>query len=212
MRKSDENMNNIIHINQETEHKYTAGPLNLNMQTRQADTVMGAQLSLSINEFDTLYMLVTREGEYLSFDELYQAVWENSENPQSKEDARASIDELLMKVGSDGEGFMWIEYLPEAGYRFKTHWGDNWGSKEMAEAPSVPTLPDDLPPAASLRMRKLSLAVKLAGIGMLTAVVILMMLFLFRSPVLNPPDAEPIHVELEDPNIPLATPNIDDTG
>jgi len=205
-------MSNIIHLTEETEHKYTVGPLNLNSQTRQADTVMGDRLSLSGNEFDTLYMLATREGEYLTFDELYKAVWENSEYPQSREDARATIDELLIKVCSEGEGFMWIEYLPENGYKFKTHWGDNWGTMEITETPPAAIEPEVVQTPVTPTIRKLSLAATLAGIGMLAVALILMMLFLIRSPILNPPDAEPIHVELEDPDIPLANPDIDDSG
>jgi len=56
------------------------------------------------------------------------------------------------------------------------------------------------------------LLVTLISIGAVAAALILMMFFLFRTPIFNPTDADPLHVELDDPNIPLVQPDVDDTG
>ena len=92
--------------------QYFVGPLNINRQTRQADTVMGTKLLLGENEFDALDKLAEHEGEIFTLEQLNAA--------------HEELGSLMKQVNSKGEGFMWIEYEPEAGYVFKTRWGRAW--------------------------------------------------------------------------------------
>ena len=209
----------------ESELKYTAGPLNLNRQMKQASTVMGTELSLSAREFNALEMLVRKEDEYLTFDELYSSVWKRSVNPDNIKDARISLDNLLTQVCANGEGFMWIEYEPEAGFRFKTHWGKNWDSSVRTDMPpiafvqeansvdgtdGIDYINDTTEPVRIHRvrliqqLRKPRIVAVTAGLGALAAAIILMLLFLFNSPLINPAEADPVYIEMEDPSVPLA--------
>ena len=194
--------------------RYSAGPLYIYRAGKKAGTVMGAELILDDNEFDVLDILASREGEYVSFDELYKMIWGSTESRDSKETARITIDDLIKKVSLDGYGFMWIDYSPEAGYIFKTHWGYNWnpkggtGSDELEEG----SIDDGETPIKIIVRRRSRSAEYIAGIGAIAAAIILMLLFLFNSPILDPPDVEPLFLELEDTNIPLAQPDIEDTG
>ena len=209
---------NVIREIEKDEYKYAAGPLNLNRSMRRACTIMGRELAISAKEFNALDMLVTREGEYIAFDELYTTVWGETESLESKEDARASIDNLLMQVCNDGEGFMWIEYSPDAGYRFKTYWGKNLDEDVRTDIPLLTFMPQadtttPVNPKKPSQTRKPQLVALLAGVSAIAAAIILMLLFLFNSPLFNPPEVEaPVYMEMEDPNIPLASaPDVDTT-
>jgi len=108
---------------------YFIGPLNIDRRTRRADTVTGAVLALSEEEFDSLDALAAREGESLSFDYIYETVWINGSRSFDKAAAKSGLDHLARIVGEAGEGFMWIENDPESGYAFRTRWSHNWNGK-----------------------------------------------------------------------------------
>ena len=105
---------------------YFAGPLNINRQTRKADTVMGTVLPLDEEEFAALDMLVAQEGEWFTFEHLYTTLWSAKDDADDRKAAQTRLDNLIKQVRIAGEGFMWIECKPEAGYRFRTRWGHNW--------------------------------------------------------------------------------------
>ena len=105
---------------------YAVGPLNLNRLTKQANTVLGNELSLDENEFDALDMLAAQEGEPLPFELLYAVVWGTGGDSHERQTAKLILDNLLKQVGEVGKGFMWIEHHPESGYTFRTRWGHNW--------------------------------------------------------------------------------------
>jgi len=194
--------------------RYSAGPLNINRSAKKAGTVMGSELILDDNEFDILDILASREGEYITLDELYKTIWGITENPDGKEIARTTIDELIKKVSQDGYGFMWIDYSPEAGYIFNTHWGYNWNSRNGTSSlePIIrPTEDEETPVRLIIRQRSRK-AEYIAGVGAIAAGIILMLLFLFNSPILNTPDVEPLFLEVEETDVPLAQPNFEDTG
>lgn len=197
--------------------KYSAGPLNINRLAKKAGTVMGAELLLDDNEFDILDFLASREDEYVTFDDLYSAIWEMSESHDGRRTARAKVDGLIKKINHDGHGFMWIEYLTEAGYAFKTHWGYNWKTQSSQGEKSLPTFVSDTQVINGtvirlIKRHRLRRAELLAGVGAIAAAVILMLLFLFSSPIMNPPDANPFYIEMEDPNVPLASPDFESSG
>jgi hypothetical protein len=117
--------------------QYFAGPLNLNRQIKQATTVMGVELKLNADEFDALDILAAREGEPLSFELLYSAVWESGEYFCEVETAKLKFEKVIMQVEEVGSGFMWIEYKPETGYAFKTLWGHNWKAQKHIKSESL---------------------------------------------------------------------------
>lgn len=112
---------------------YFVGPLNLDRQTKQANTVMGTELFLNANEFDALDMLAAQEDEPLTFEQLYNAVWGEGDNAYNREAAYEKMLDLAEQVDAAGKGFMWIEHCPQAGYTFRTNWGHNWqtGKKRL---------------------------------------------------------------------------------
>ena len=113
--------------------RYFSGPLNLCRKTKQADTVMGTELNLSEDEFDALDLLVTHEGNHLTFERLYEAVWKTPDGADNSAAAREALNSLIEKVSDAGESFMRIEHSPELGYTFQTHWGHNWQSQQPQE-------------------------------------------------------------------------------
>ena len=114
-------MGNTAHINQ-----YFVGPLNIDRRTKQATTAMGMKLSLSAGEFDALDILAEMEDTPLSFERLCSELRDKGNGSSELETAKLMLDSLSRQVNEAGEGFMWIEYDPEKGYTFKTHWGHNW--------------------------------------------------------------------------------------
>jgi hypothetical protein len=116
---------------------YFAGPLNMNRVTKKADTVMGSELAIDEFEFQALDMLVSREGEALTFDFLYGAVWDAGDGTDRRETALTGLSNLVKLVNEAGSDFMWIEYTPGSGYTFLTHWGHNW-HKQMNKPPYLP--------------------------------------------------------------------------
>jgi len=122
--------NNSI-LQSEQKGNYFVGPLNLDRITRQAVTAMGTELALDKNEFDALDMLASKENQYLTFNQLYEAIWGNLENQISEGSARSAFRSLIEKVNNAGGEFMWIEHMPDLGYTLKTRWGNNWKKKSI---------------------------------------------------------------------------------
>ena len=102
--------------------------MNFNRQTKKVSTVTGALLPLDEKEFDALYMLASREGETLTFEMLYAAVWGSAEGLSEVETARLTLSTLAEKVKEAGAEFMWIEHKPKSGYMFKMRWRRNGNS------------------------------------------------------------------------------------
>ena len=111
---------------------YFIGPLNLNRQTKQADTAIGKPLSINDREFDALDMLALRESEVFSFEQLYSAVWEKSGCKLDRATALSELIHLMEQVSLAGDGFMWIEHKPDAGYAFRTRWAHNWRAESLS--------------------------------------------------------------------------------
>ena len=101
------------------------GPLNFNRQTKKVSTVRGVPLYLNEKEFDALHMLASREGETLTFEMLYAAVWGSAEGLNEVETARLTLSNLAGKVKDAGADFMWVEHKQKSGYTFKMRWRRN---------------------------------------------------------------------------------------
>jgi len=188
------------------DQKYFSGPLNLDRKTKRADTVMGTQLVLNEGKFDALDMLVSFDGEPLSFERIYQSVWEDAPGSVSREEARVELKDLIDQVDSTGEGFMRIEYVPEAGYSFRTHWGHNWqtetpGEDAFALQDSLITIPEK-----SKKREQRLVATLIAGAVVAAASIVMILAF-----VMNDLAAE--NRVIDDATLPLALPDkIDITG
>ncbi|MCL1829541.1 MAG: winged helix-turn-helix domain-containing protein [Oscillospiraceae bacterium] len=113
-------------------HLRLVGPLNLNMHTKKADIVTGAELSLDENEFKALSMLAEREGETIATEVLCAKVWNTGNGFGSREAAINILNSLVRKLNEAGSGFIWIEHKPETGYTLRKRWGDDW-RKEKTE-------------------------------------------------------------------------------
>jgi len=177
--------------------KYFAGPLNLCRETKQADTVLGAEFILDENEFDALDMLAMHEGQALSFEQLFEAVWKTPDNADNRAAAHAKLNVLMEKINTAGEGFMRIDCSPEKGYTFQTHWGHNWGKKQpLVETYVRPADEMTAPDEPQVRKRRPS-SILLGGLGAAAAVIALVVTAIFSSP------AGDAYI-IEDGGVPLA--------
>jgi len=173
---------------------------------------MGVELFLDEKMFNALDMLASRVGDFFTPEELCIAVCGESESPGIKEIVREVANNLLRLIGAVGNGFMWIEYLPEAGYVFKTHWGHNWKTQStpMMPMPADEPTADELT-AAMLKLKKRRsrhrppFAAVIAVTVAVAAVVVLALLFLLYTPTLQPDDVVPVYADFEDPHIPLTS-------
>ena len=95
---------------------YCVGPLNLDISAKQANTVFNSELCLGGKEFDALDMLARQENEYLTFEHLYNAVWDEKDGLDRRGDARLGLENIVTQVSRAGGGFMWIAYTPEKGF------------------------------------------------------------------------------------------------
>ena len=191
-----------------------AGPLNLNMMTRQANTVMGVDIDLGENDFEALYLLSTKENEYLTFQQLYEAAWGRSESTDSIDFASAALYNLVEQINNVGDQFMWIEHQPGIGYRFITRWGHNWRGNRNSNVNNPDkakafedTLSDTKVIDITMFDRKISrpgLKTLLAGAGALVAAFILVLLLLYSTGIIAPTATEPLYIDVEDTTIPLA--------
>ena len=212
------------------EQKYIfAGPLNLNFMTKKASTAMGSEILLGENDFEALYLLATNEGEYRTFQQLYEVAWGKSETTDSLDFASAALENLVLQINNVGDDFMWIEFTQGEGYTFKTRWGHNWNSQgskssyiprktkaytvtpiikidnasqETQAAPETAQTPDK-----KQKSRKSPIISILAGVGALAATIALVLVLLYSTGIMTPQEAEPAHIEIEDPNTPLASPD-----
>jgi len=83
-------------------------------------------MSLSEEEFDTLYLLVQRPDIALSFDELYNAAWLTEDGEDNRAAAKMGIKSLIDQVNNAKDCPLWIELVQERGYVFRA---DHEGKK-----------------------------------------------------------------------------------
>ena len=102
-----------------------AGPLTLDSDSNTAYIAPRAELRLSPDEFDVLYILAAREDMPLTFEQLYDCLWEQEDGACRQAEARKTIAKVVRRVNAAGNGFVWIERHPSLGYTFRTRWGHN---------------------------------------------------------------------------------------
>jgi len=220
-RESGENFTGTVNKSDE-KHKYFAGPLNINRAEKQATTAMGASLILRKNDFEALDLLSSNEGKYLTFQQLYEASWGTCETTDSLDYAFAALNNLIVQINTTGENFMWIEKDNGSGYRFKTRWADTWiEDSDMNVYDPHKVMAFSVTPSASastmpLRLkgkqknRRLKLKPIMIGAGAVAAVLILVFVLLYTTGRITPDQTDPIYVEMEDPDAPLASPPLED--
>jgi len=153
------------------EIRYFAGPLNLNRQTKEVSTVMGAKLVLSDKEFDALDMLISLEGSPITVEQFYMSVWDAGDGVNRRNSARVGLDYIMHHVNEAGEGFAHIEYSHEKGYTFLTNW-ERERQMNSNTSESVRIVGEKRSPFAEAKkkeQRRLKKA--LAGIGATAAVI-----------------------------------------
>ena len=144
---------------------FPAGPLNIDCEKHKMSTVMGAELNLTDDEFEALYILASNEDNPIKFDTLYNKIWKSGDAARDRIRAMHAMNNILRRVEEVGNGFMWIEHDVKRGFTFKTHWGHNW--LEQQPAPHILS-------AAQKSSRHISIIKKAAGaVGLIAATLIL---------------------------------------
>ena len=176
--------------------KYFAGPLNLDRKTKQADTVIGTELVLDETEFDVLDALVAQEGESVAFERLYEDFWKSSDGADNRAAARAALNGLMEKVSIAGKSFMGIEYSPEKGYKFYTHWGHNWSSRQPQLESNITPAEEIIPPGITkVRDRRLKIWL-LTGVGAAVAAIILIITTMYNDLKIDASTIDEVNVPL----------------
>lgn len=104
-------------------HRLSAGELELDTDTRSVSK-RGEVLSLSPTEYEILYYLMCHPGRFVSFDEVYQAVWQRP----SLGDVRAlfvHVSHLRQKIEDDPTKPLYIRTHLRDGYIFEGGSGES---------------------------------------------------------------------------------------
>ena len=190
-----------------------AGPLNFDMMNRQVSTVTGGEINLDANEFEALYILATNEDTYITIGQLCD-VYRRKGAADNIDHVSAALENLMHKINQTGDGFMWIESTPEAGYKFKTRWGRKWNKTETVKTPApvdvitpknITNIKEHIRKPSSLQLT--SLVIK--GLGSIAAAIMIVLLLLYSAGIISTQKPEPIliEVDIEDQSVPLASPD-----
>jgi len=112
------------------DHIFIFGPLSLDCYRHRAYIVPNTEILFSSGEFYTLHLLAAREDIILSFEQIYNAVWEREDGNDRRDEAVKVVNDLVKKINTVGNGFVWIENNPPRGFTFRTKWAHNrekWG-------------------------------------------------------------------------------------
>ena len=115
-------------------HIFIAGPLTLNRYNNLAHITPDTRMQLSPDEFETLSILAAHEDITLTFEQLYNAVWDRGDSADKRDEARECITNIVKQVNTAGNGFVWIDSNPSSGYIFQTKWAHNlekWRQSEI---------------------------------------------------------------------------------
>jgi len=101
------------------------GPLTLDSKNMRVYIIPHTEMQFAPDAYETLYTLAMRENKSLTFEQIYDAIWETENGSCRKEEARNTIMTIVEKINTAGDGFAWIEEYPASVYTFKTKWGHN---------------------------------------------------------------------------------------
>jgi len=105
-----------------TEHIFIAGPLALDGRANAAYIISNEAIRLNSDEFETLYILASRKDMDLSFELLYNAVWEMEDGRDRRWEAKKGIAGVMAAINSAGNDFVWIEHNPPDSYVLRARW------------------------------------------------------------------------------------------
>ena len=111
------------------------GPLNFELHKNRITTI-NRELIFSENEFNALLFMARREGERLSFEQIYASVWVSPrcpDTPETRQAARGDIGRAAMRLTAAAGGFSWIELISGGVYVFHTNWGPGFNSELLEE-------------------------------------------------------------------------------
>ncbi|MDR1322614.1 MAG: response regulator [Gracilibacteraceae bacterium] len=94
----------------------TRGALTLNIVLKRA-YLGGADMALASKEFELLYLFIKNEGQILSADEVYKAVWVQPSIGDANA-LRVAVSRLRKKLEADENGAFIIESVRNEGYLF----------------------------------------------------------------------------------------------
>lgn len=75
-------------------------------------------LKLTEEQFKSLYLLMQREGQFMTFEVLYKGAWEPLDYADHREAAREGLNSLMEIVNAAGQGITRIDAATE-GYRYR---------------------------------------------------------------------------------------------
>ena len=101
------------------------GPLTLDSKNLRVYIIPHTEMQFAPDAYETLYTLAMRENKSLTFEQIYDSIWETENGRDRKQEARDTLTSIVEKINSAGAGFAWIEESPSMGYTFKTKWGHN---------------------------------------------------------------------------------------
>jgi len=107
------------------DHMKIIGPLTMDSRKNRVYIVPNVKLKLNQNEFDSLYMLAIRENISLSFEWLYNAVWDIGDGTDRRKEAIKGIEKVVKRINNFGAGFVWISKSSPDNYTFHSRWGHN---------------------------------------------------------------------------------------
>ena len=107
---------------------FIAGPITLDSRNNKVYIVPDIEIKLSQDEFDSLYILAVRENTTLSFEMIYDAVWEKDDGFDRRDEACFALLKVVRKINSAGDGFVQIDCNPLTGFTFRTKWAHDYES------------------------------------------------------------------------------------
>lgn len=94
------------------------GPLVMDNRKSRA-RLFDVDLMLSENEYNALFLLAQRPNEVMTFEALYWAVWEASDQSEHRLAARREMDTVVTRINALGKGVVWITVLPDEAFVLK---------------------------------------------------------------------------------------------
>lgn len=107
----------IAAISLGTEPRFQAGPLTVDLASRQVQ-LAGKDLSLTPIEYDLLKLFINQRGKVLTRDMLLREIWGDDE-PDRRHSLHAYVARLRQKIEPVPERPRFILTLPGVGYRFQ---------------------------------------------------------------------------------------------
>ena len=101
------------------------GPLTLDSVNNRVYIIPHTELQLAPDAYEALYMLAIRENATLTFEQIFDSIWDEDDCVDRHEEALLALDRLIAKINAEGGGFIWIEQSPALSYTLRTKWGHN---------------------------------------------------------------------------------------